>query len=555
MRKVFALYWALVRNGQRQQPTGKRTKQQKLIALTHKLLTIAVIGIITGVVFIYLLRYAKEYGPMFSEEEMLLAATRTALFCGTVVTMAVLLPLALFRIFLAKDVASYLSLPFRGWQILLAKMLTMIGYAWVASAALTLPQLIGYGISLQAGIGYWAKCAVVCLFMPCIPISYLSGLSVLLQHICVRYKNKSRIFTGITYGVWFIAAMLTLMTRGDGDIDSMIRSWNASSLVQAIAVVLQPTAPLAQSALFESQVLPLAEYVVANVCAMALFVWGFGRLYERRLAGVGDVSIKRAAMMPEELAAQMSAQPLRKAIHRVQWHAFSRSPIYVMNCLTVAIVVPIFFIALLVLLGWQVRTNPELGSAAMAFAPRAQRYLPVFSVLLAGCVTMFNRITSTCVSRMGTGIYLIKSLPIPEKMQLRYLSAVGRESSLILSSIVTVILTGGIVWLLQLPFQLVAYCWINAVLTSLIIDDFQLLRDLSAPNVKWETEIEALRRSSIYEIIGLVIFLGIIMAACAVFLSAIGPALSFLQIGILIAMAIASRAMVFHLGPGYLKRI
>jgi ABC-2 type transport system permease protein len=102
--------------------------------------------------------------------------------------------------YFSKDIENLLPLPFRPYEILLAKLTVTIIYEYLTEIIFLLPILITYGVKSSASFGYYIYCLLIFLILPIVPLIISSILDMIVLRFTNIAKNKDRlrIISGIS---------------------------------------------------------------------------------------------------------------------------------------------------------------------------------------------------------------------------------------------------------------------------------------------------------------------------------------------------------------------
>ena len=167
-----------------------------------------------------------------------------------------------------------------------------------------------------------------------------------------------------------------------------------------------------------------------------------------------------------------------------------RTPVYFMNCVLTALLMPVLLVIIIVSafseLGTQIALPITLG-----YIPDLWAVTLLIAFAAGGFMGGINMISSTSVSREGTNAFFMKYVPVPVQTQVMAKAGCG----ILISAVCT--------WLMLIPLHVVlAYpLWLDALfilgsLLSIIMTNlFGVLIDLIRPKLIWEQEASAVKQN------------------------------------------------------------
>ncbi len=167
-----------------------------------------------------------------------------------------------------------------------------------------------------------------------------------------------------------------------------------------------------------------------------------------------------------------------------------RTPIYLMNCVSVNVLLPVLFIimtaafpeeedifAMILTIPWDNVLAISLSSA--------------FGVAFGLVMGSMNMVSATAISREGQHVYFMKMIPMEIMDQLHAKSLSG----FLLSMIALVITIVPAAYFLNAPWYILTIFTIMAILASLFINYLSIIIDVIHPKLVWETEQAAVKQN------------------------------------------------------------
>ena len=107
--------------------------------------------------------------------------------------------------FLSSDTEKLLPLPFKPWEIVIAKYLSSLVIVYIILFSVLFPILLGMGVGAKVGFVYYLYSTIITIVFPLIPTSILSLLITSLMKFSARSKSKDK----FTYIVSIIAIIFS----------------------------------------------------------------------------------------------------------------------------------------------------------------------------------------------------------------------------------------------------------------------------------------------------------------------------------------------------------
>lgn len=438
----------------------------------------------------------------------------------SVSTLMIALPFVMSVMFLSRDIEYLLPMPLRAWQIAGAKFFTVLLYEYFTTLLMGAPLLAGIGVASRQGVGYALTSALVLLVLPVLPVIYGSLIGVLIIPLTSRLKHKETITTVFSIFIIILAMAFSMFSGYLGE------SLDGAALMEILlggrrlimgALYLFPNLFWALDALENLHLLSLLLYVLSGAAVIALFLLVSSRLYLKAVSGMGEVTQKREKLSASEEAHQLRATGILRSYASREWKMLVRTPVYLLNCVISAFILPLMMIPILAV--GLMQGTMEVGNLlkelqlALTFVDTGQisGILLIAVFALSAMLCNLNMTASTCISREGSNYIELKYIPVPYRLQLRGKMLCALSISAVASLPYTVLLTIAAIALLHVPAWLIIPALIINVATIFFIGYLQLFGDLFRPKLEWTSEQAAVKQNFTAMISMLIAF-----AACLV---------------------------------------
>jgi ABC-2 type transport system permease protein len=407
----------------------------------------------------------------------------------------------------ADDIPVLLYLPLRPYQILGAKLVTLIVYEYIFEAFILVPVLVTYAIKAAAGPLFILYSALLALAAPVVPLCIAAALIMVIMRFTRFAKNKQafNFVSGILAMVIAVGFNVLLQTN----IRHMMENPGA---ITSLIPVLNHTFPgvrFASGALIGSAALSglwnLLLYLLCAAAGVAVFLLLGQLLYFKGVAGVTETSAKRRAISAEELAKETAGTPVLWSYTRKELRLLFRTPIAFLNCVLINFIWPL-------LLLFMMFSGTQSMDSVRAIVEGAQGGA-VLAVLVGASafIASSNAITSSALSREGRNMYFMKYIPVSMRRQLYAKTLTG-----MLLSLIGIVLMCGIALYLGAPVLIAAIALVMSIPAVLAACVAGILIDAARPKLEWTNEQQAIKQNMnvlLHMLFGLVFALAVILPA------------------------------------------
>ena len=544
-------------------PAGKKKRQ--IIGQWALYLLIAVC-IVPLLVLLY--QFGRAMYQTLSPLRLEYLAYDITLLLLSLTTLILSLPFAMSVLFLAKDIEYLLPMPLSPWQIAGAKLCTVLLYEYITTAAVGIPMLAGIGTAAHHGIAYFLFAALVLLALPILPVIYGCLLGVLILPLTTKLRRKEAVTTLFSILIILLASGAGLLfsyfgeTLGSLDIAAIITG-NKQLLIQAEYIF--PNLLLAGRALKSTDPAMLLLYVLTAAAAILVFLLAGNRFYLKAVSGMNEVSQKREKLSAAEELRALKSSGIVKSCALREWKLLVRTPVYFLNCVLSAFLVPVILLVALIvpLLGNMEELQKFLPQVSQLFQMFGTDQLSgVLMLTVFALTTLFctmNLSAATCISREGSNFIEMKYIPVPYKKQLqgKMLCAVSLSFAATLPYTFLLVFAGAAI--LKTPVWLLLPALAINVFTVFTVSYFQLLGDLWKPKLSWTSEQAAVKQN----FIAMLTMFGALVLCLLLALGCIGlyllriPVYGILAAGIIVlgVLAFGLRAFAFRYGERALAKL
>ncbi|WP_035294340.1 hypothetical protein [Clostridium sp. KNHs214] len=401
--------------------------------------------------------------------------------------------------YFARDVENILPLPFKPWEIVTAKFVTILIYEYLTEAIFMLPIIVVYGVKSGASVLYYLYSAIVFLTLPIVPLVISSIIVMLIMSFTGLAKNKDRFRKiGGIVGLILILFMNSYMQKiSQNSLDpkklsKMVMERN-NGFVNIVTKIFPSTKFAAFSAINSDNISGLLNLLIfLSISILSMFIFNIiaEKLYFKGAIGISETSSKRKKLSSKEFSKTTIKQSILLSYTKKELKLLFRTPIYFYNCILMNFLWPVFFIIPMAVnsnngldqltgLGEHLK-DPSIGGLVIAIA---------FAIVIFVAGT--NGITSTAISREGKDIYVCKYIPVPFKTQIMAKILSGAIMGLV-AELMMLIIAGAII---RVPIKLVIIILILSLLAIAYVNMLGILIDLYHPKLSWANEQQAVKQN------------------------------------------------------------
>jgi ABC-2 type transport system permease protein len=489
MRKLKSLVLAMLKNTFSMVDQGKRKKSSKILLYGFALLMI-VAFLPTLAMLHFLTIDAVDLLAPFQQTGVIIALLFNSLALMIFFFGIFLIP-AVF--YFSRDIETLLALPLKPVEILVSKFTVTLIYEYLTLALFFIPVISGFARAVSPDLLFYVFAIIVFLILPIIPL-VLAGLIIMLIMWLIPFAKNRDFFNMISGGIalifalWLNYALAGLATVTEGDLINMLIEGNNSLI--ALFQSFIPNIPFAISAVVNNDIIQLLISLAITVGIFAGFLLLSQVLYFRGVIGVNETSSSRRQLSSKDFSRSTRSQKAIVTYLLKELRLLFRTPIYLMNCVSINVLLPVLFIimtasfpeeedlfAIILTIPWDNVLAISLASA--------------FGVAFGLVMGSMNMVSATAISREGQHVYFMKMIPMEIMDQLHAKSLSGFLLSL-LGLILTVIPAA---YFLKAPWYILAIFSVMAILGSLFINYLSIIVDVIHPKLVWETEQAAVKQN------------------------------------------------------------
>ena len=393
-------------------------------------------------------------------------------------------------LYFTKDSEYLLPLPLKPYQIILARTNVMLIAEYVIIFLIGFIPLVMYGILTGAGIVYYITTILAVVLIPILPVLLISMLVMFIMSFARLTKNRNRFQLFATLLVLAIIIALSISTSGMKQ--DLTNEEMAQMVVQANGMIelvkgYVPTVDYLMEALTTNS---LFTAIVEVLKTLGITIIGFivymliaQKIYFKGL--VGNLFGGGASSSNKEInQKEYRNSKLYKSYVGKEFKNMARNPVFLMQCLIPAILIPIIMVVV-------VYTGLNSDGMGLEQITQMVQQMPTNTFFIACIIlgviqffTMFIYISITAISRDGENAVFMKYIPVSLYKQYMY-----KIIPNIIMNIVTIIITLGMAeYLLRLPAITLIALFIVATIMGILQSIAMIIVDLKRPKLNWDSE-------------------------------------------------------------------
>ena len=479
--------------------------------------------LIYGILFLYFAGLIIFLG--YNLLDGLIAIHQETIFVGMILFM--IFGLAIIQtifssiniLYFTKDSEYLLPLPLKPYQIILARTNVMLIAEYVIIFLIGFIPLVMYGILTGAGIVYYLTMILAVILVPILPVLLISMLVMFIMSFARLTKNRNRFQLFATLLVLAIIIALSISTSGMKQ--DLTNEEMAQMVVQANGMIelvkgYVPTVDYLMEALTTNS---LFTAIVEVLKTLGITIIGFivymliaQKIYFKGLVGNlfgGGASNTNKKINQKEYR----NSKLYKSYVGKEFKNMARNPVFLMQCLIPAILIPIIMVII---------TYTGISSDGMGFEQINQMVgqMPTNTFMIACIIlgiiqffTMFIYIAITAVSRDGENAVFMKYIPVTLYKQYIY-----KIIPNIIMYMVSIAITLGIAeYILHLPIITLILLFVVSTIMGVLQSIVMIIIDLKRPKLNWDSEYAVAKQNLnlIFPMLFSMLNIGIMIGAVA----------------------------------------
>ena len=442
-------------------------------------------------------------------------------------------------LYFTKDNEYLLPLPLKPYQIILARTNVMLIVEYVIIFLLGLVPLVMYGILTGAGVIYYITMLFAVILLPILPVLLISIIVMIIMSFARLTKNRNRF--QLIASLLVLAIILIFSTSMSGVKQNVSNEEMAQMLVQANGMIdivkgYIPTVDYLIEALTTNSlftiIIEVLKTLAITIIGFVLYMLIAQKIYFKGL--VGNLFGGGAKSANKQINQnQYKNSKLYKSYIGKEFKSMIRTPVFLMQCLLPAVLIPIVMIVV-AFAGINSEENGFQELSQMLSSMQINSFIVVCVILgIIQFFTMFIYVSITAVSRDGENAVFMKYIPVSLYKQYIYKIVPN-----ILMNIITIVVTLAIAqYIVHLPIITLILLFVVSTIIAILQSLLMLIVDLKRPKLSWDSEYAVAKQNFnlIFPIIFSMINIAIIVGAVYL-LNDINVYLGILILGIIFTM-------------------
>ncbi|MDA3845652.1 MAG: ABC transporter permease, partial [Vallitaleaceae bacterium] len=399
--------------------------------------------------------------------------------------------------YFANDIESLLYMPLSPYHILGSKMMLLLIYEYLTELIILTPILIIFGIKSSGGVLYILFALIVYLTLPLIALVIGSVLVMIIMRFTNfgQHKERLKFFGGIVALIlalgfnFMLQKQMTALDNVD-TLNNLLLQGN-NTLIDTISKLF-PGTIFAAKALADpyslSSLVQLLLFLIVSFGLVLIFILLGQVLYFKGVLGMSEVSAKRKLISMDSMNKSTIRRSTQTAFIIKEFRTPLRSPIYFLNCILMAVLLPVIFIGVFVFAPTSDAELEMLMNLLTKSEGDAAKVAVIVGIMLM--MASLNAITPSALSREGKGAYVMKYLPVPlgKIVHAKILTGV------IVSIISSIIFSIGFIYM-GLPINNVIIGFLLGLFGVYLISQTGIALDLLNPKLSWDNEQQAVKQN------------------------------------------------------------
>ena len=472
--------------------------------------------ILYGILFLYLagLIGIMSYGMI----HMLASIGQEKVFLGLffLVLAAFMLIQNIFSslnvLYFAKDIEYLLPLPIKPREMVQAKLNTILITEYIMELIIGITPLIIYGILTGAGILYYFAMIIILLVFPILPvlISTLIIMIIMAFSKLTKNRDKFQLITSLIAIVFIVGIQFAIGGKDYSEEQMVQQLLKANGMVEMITpyfVTIDPAIQALTASNWLGAFIEIIKIIAISAGAYIIFLLAGTKLY---LKG----AYKKVKKLKEKNAYRKNKVGISYV--KKELKILIRNPIYFMQCVLPALLIPVVFI-IAGLSGFMSQEgNVELNTLKAQIQPFLENPITICVLLcILQFFSMMIYVSATAISRDGKNAIFVKYIPLSLYKQFIYKAIPN-----IIMSIIAILVTLAVAtYIINLPISINICIFVISFVLSVIQSYLMLLVDLKKPKLEWDTEYAVVKQNMnlMWPAILGVVNIGIIIALTILF--------------------------------------
>ncbi len=397
-------------------------------------------------------------------------------------------------LYFTKDTESILPLPLKPYEIILARTNVILIIQYLIEVVVGLIPLIVYGFKMNLGTMFYVPVLISLILLPILPTIIISLLVMFIMSFSKKAKNKNRfqLFTTLLVLAATIAFCIVMTKVDEQSIsdEQMIQMMTKADGMIEIIKGYFPTLKYCINAILSNNIVTMiiefAKTLGISLVAYAIYTILSQKLYFKGL--VGSLFSGDNRKHKKKLKINSKSKSLGRRYIGKEFKTLLRDPVYLVQCILPAILLPILLIITLVM-GIDKETINELLEYLDKINGNGMLLLGILGII--EFFSMIIYISITAISRDGKNAVFMKYIPVSLYKQYVYKTI----PNIIMNFITIVIVLGVAKYLVDVSILNLIVLFIVAMIMNIAQSFILLIVDLKRPKLQWNSEYAVVKQN------------------------------------------------------------
>ena len=397
--------------------------------------------------------------------------------------------------YFTKDNEYILPLPLKPYEIILARTNVLIITEYIVTVLIGFIPLLVYGVLTSASMSYYLLMFVALVLVPILPILLVSIIVMIIMSFAKITKNKNKFQLIATILVLSIVIALSLSTTKLQD--DITNEQLAHMLVEANGMVdllkgYFPTLDYVISSLTSDSIvvalIELLKVLVFTISGVIVYVFIAQKIYFKGLVGNLFSSSSKKKNIKINTNKYNNSKLYISYISK-EFKCLIRNPVFFMQCLLPAILIPLLMIVM-VILQMKNSITPQMSEQLNSFNGNTF----IVACVILGVIqffSMFIYIAITAISRDGKNAIFMKYIPVSLYKQYIYKCI----PNIVMGSITSIISIVVANIILKLDMLMIVLVFIAAIIMNVAESIILIIIDLKRPKLEWDSEYAVVKQN------------------------------------------------------------
>lgn len=392
--------------------------------------------------------------------------------------------------YFSNDLEHLLVLPISGKTIVAGKFVIVYISLMLVACIGMLPILVAY---IMAG---HASAASILFYLPQI---FLIGLPttlvvcifwMILMRLLPFFKNKDRfnMITGVLSIGLAIVIGLASSQLGYNFEDPVLLIQNLANDPEGIMRIVQIffNVSFAARSIVECSIVDFLITVAILVLCMAIFLFVADKLY---LSSARDA--RNSVSTKKKQVSYRKQGSIWVNYAKVEFLRLIRTPAYMANCVLSSLVMPIMFIAMMLVMPIKEDLRPVLETIDLPSLINLPLVLMIAGAGIGFFAGSLNGISATAFSREGKNLDFVKYVPLDFTKQVLIKESIG----ILFSLLTCILMLISVHIVVPYPLWYDVFFVLGALITSVLVNAIAIFVDGLHPKTDWEDETHAIKNN------------------------------------------------------------